>query len=89
MSTRVKEKPMSCKQLVELVTEYLEGAMAAPERARFDEHLAACDGCTRYVEQMRQTITALGHIPPASLSPAAEEALLSAFRSWRGSGRRE
>jgi len=84
MSTPTARAPeISCKQLVELVTEYLEGTMPAGERARFEGHLEACDGCSTYVEQMRETISALGHIPPESLSAGAERSLLDAFRGWR------
>jgi anti-sigma factor RsiW len=74
--------PLACQEMVELVTAYLEGALDPPDAARFEAHLADCDGCTRYVEQMRQTIAALGRIPPESLSPQAEAALLEAFRDW-------
>ncbi len=75
--------PLACQEMVELVTAYLEGALSADDTARFEAHLADCDGCTRYVEQMRQTIAALGRIPPESLSPQAEAALLEAFRDWK------
>ncbi|MGN6358798.1 MAG: anti-sigma factor family protein, partial [Thermomicrobiales bacterium] len=47
---------LSCQELVELVTDYLEGALSAEDRARFEAHLATCRGCTAYVEQMRLTI---------------------------------
>ena len=76
---------LSCQELVELVTDYLEGALPAEERARFEEHLAPCAGCTRYVEQMRTTLRIAGELTPASLTPEAEEALLAAFRNWRES----
>jgi anti-sigma factor RsiW len=74
---------MTCRELVEVITDYLEGALPAEDRARFDAHIADCDGCTHYLDQMRQTIRALGHLPPESLSPEAERALLDAFRGWR------
>jgi len=77
---------MRCRELVEVITEYLEGTLAAEDRARFELHLAGCDGCHAYLDQMRQTIRALGHLPPESLSPEAESRLLAAFRDWRGSG---
>jgi anti-sigma factor RsiW len=79
-----RERPqMSCKELVEVITEYLEGTLAAEDRAAFERHLAGCDGCTAYFDQMRQTISALGKLPPESLSPEAERNLLAAFRGWR------
>jgi anti-sigma factor RsiW len=74
---------LSCRELVELVTDYLEGTMEAAEVARFEAHLAECDGCTAYVEQMRETISALGRLPAESLTPEAERRLLMAFRNWR------
>ena len=73
---------LSCQELVELVTDYLEGALPADERRRFDDHIATCRGCRRYVEQMRTTLRVTGEISPQSLPPAAEQALLDAFRDW-------
>ena len=73
---------MTCQELVELVTEYLEGSLEPAVRARFEEHLEACPQCRIYVEQMRETIGALGRIPPESLSTEAQEELLAAFRDW-------
>ena len=74
---------LSCRELVELVTDYLEGALAADERARFEEHIARCGGCKTYLEQIRQTIETLGHLPEDRLTPDAERTLLEAFRDWR------
>ena len=79
----VETPQMSCKELVEVITEYLEGTLFAEDRGRFERHLAGCDGCQAYLDQMRETISALGHLPPESLSPEAERALLEAFRGWR------
>jgi anti-sigma factor RsiW len=80
--TDVVEK-LSCQELVELVTDYLEGTLPAAERERFDAHVATCAGCRMYVEQMRATLRVTGELTPASLSPEAEESLLEAFRAWR------
>ncbi|HXI33748.1 MAG TPA: zf-HC2 domain-containing protein [Gemmatimonadales bacterium] len=74
---------LSCQELVELVTEYLEGTLSAGERARFDAHLATCPHCSIYLEQMRRTIAALGHLPAAAVPPAALEALQEHFRRWK------
>ena len=74
---------LSCQELVELVTDWLEGALDERHRRAFEEHLAACSGCTEYVEQLRATIELTGTLTPADLSPAAEEVLLQAFRGWR------
>jgi anti-sigma factor RsiW len=77
------DRELTCKELVELVTDYLEGALAADERRRFDEHLASCPYCRIYLEQMRQTVRAAGHLPDGSISPEALDALLAHFRRWR------
>jgi anti-sigma factor RsiW len=73
---------MPCRELVELVTEYLEDRLSPEDRARFDTHLAACEACLTYMEQFRETIRALGHLPEESLSRGARDALLAAFREW-------
>ena len=74
---------LSCQELVELVTDYLEGALPDELRQRFDEHIAHCSGCQTYLEQMRTTIRATGTLTPESLSPEAESTLLDAFRGWK------
>ena len=76
---------MNCIQLVELVTEYLEGSMPADQRARFDEHIAGCDGCTTYLEQVRITIRLTGMLSEEQIAPDARETLLGVFRDWRTS----
>jgi len=68
---------------VELVTDYLEGALPAGEQARFEEHIARCSGCKTYLEQIRQTMETLRRLPEDGLTPEAERALLEAFRGWR------
>jgi predicted anti-sigma-YlaC factor YlaD len=73
---------LNCKDLVELVTNYLEGALSPADRMRFDEHLSGCPYCRIYLDQMRQTIRALGHLPDESISPQALESLLERFRNW-------
>jgi anti-sigma factor RsiW len=74
---------LTCRHVVEIVTDYLEGTLSWRERRRFERHLAACDGCTAYVDQMRATLAALGTITEESLPPDARDALLHAFRDWR------
>jgi anti-sigma factor RsiW len=74
---------LTCQEMVELVTDYLEGRLDDAARQRFEAHVAECDACTLYIDQMRLTIRTLGHIPPESISPEAEEELLAAFRNWR------
>jgi anti-sigma factor RsiW len=75
---------LSCKQLVELVTDYLEGQLDPTREAALDAHLAACDGCDTYVEQMRQTVIALrGLADGGEIPPRAREAVLAAFAEHR------
>jgi anti-sigma factor RsiW len=74
---------LSCQELTELVTDYLEGALPPTERALFEQHLAECGNCQLYLEQIRQTIDLAGSLSPDAISPEAEEALLHAFRGWR------
>jgi anti-sigma factor RsiW len=74
---------LSCQELVELVTEYLDDALPPAERARFEAHIAECDGCTGYLEQIRVTIALTGTLVPEQLDPAAEAALLGTFRDWK------
>jgi len=71
-----------CRELVELVTPYLEDALPPDERALVDEHLAGCDGCQAYVQQMRLTIRAIGHVPEEAITSKTREDVLAIFRSW-------
>jgi anti-sigma factor RsiW len=74
---------LTCQELVELVTDYFEGALPARDRARFERHIAGCPHCSTYLEQMRITILTLGRLPAESVSPTAREALLDAFQEWK------
>ena len=80
MSTDVES--LICQELVELVTDYLEGALTPADRLRFERHIAACADCTRYLEQIRATIRVTGTLTADDLTPDAEAALLDAFRGW-------
>lgn len=73
----------TCAEMVELVTLYLEDAMGAEDRARFEAHLGACPHCSAYLEQMRVTLEAAGRIDADGISPEAESELLAAFREWK------
>jgi len=73
---------MPCQELVEVVTDYLDGALADMDRLRFEAHLEECDACSDYLEQIRQTIEVVGRLAPESLSDEAREGLLAAFRGW-------
>ena len=74
---------LPCAKLVELVTDYLEGVLAAPDRARFEEHLTVCEGCVAYLEQIRATILLARRLRLDDFSPALQEELRHAFRGWR------
>jgi len=74
---------MPCQELVELVTEYLEGTLSPIDRGRFEEHLKTCPHCVVYLEQMQQTIRALGKLPEESIPEPAKQELLLAFRDWK------
>jgi anti-sigma factor RsiW len=74
---------LTCRELVELVSDYLEGALAPAERSRFEAHIAGCEHCAAYLRQMRDTLALLGELTTAALSPRAEAELRSAFRDWR------
>jgi anti-sigma factor RsiW len=70
-----------CRELVELVTDHLEGALSPGALARVEEHLLLCEGCAAYVEQMRMTTRLLQALPSAGLAPSRREELLRAFRA--------
>lgn len=74
---------LSCQELVELVTAYLEGTLSDIDRKRFELHLTECDGCTHYLAQMQRTIALIGKLSDESFPSSQREALLRAFRSWR------
>jgi anti-sigma factor RsiW len=76
---------MTCRELVELVTDYLEGRLPAATREQVEEHLAACDGCTAYIAQMRVTLSVLGRIPEETIPVQARQELIATFRELRAS----
>jgi anti-sigma factor RsiW len=81
VSTSIEQ--LSCQELVELVTSYLEDGLPPKERASFEHHIAGCTGCHEYVRQLRQTIELTGGLTPADVTPEAERKLLAAFREWK------
>jgi predicted anti-sigma-YlaC factor YlaD len=74
---------LSCQELVELVSDYLEGALDPEGVARFEEHLSICEGCRSYLDQMRATITLAGSLTEESIPSPARDRLLVAFRDWK------
>ncbi len=80
---RLRTPKLTCRELVELVTDYLEGALHARDRRRFDAHIAGCDGCRAYLAQMRVTIDALGELPEERIAPDARRELMELFADWK------
>jgi Putative zinc-finger len=78
---------MSCKEFVELVTDYFEGVLSEEDVQRFEQHIAECFWCGRYLEQMRVTIATVGRLDEDSISTDAKDALLHTFREWHAGGR--
>jgi anti-sigma factor RsiW len=77
---------LTCKELVEIVTEYLEGTLPEPDRLRFEAHLGACAGCTNYLQQMQQTIHTLGALTEETIAPQTRAELLQIFKNWKKAG---
>lgn len=73
---------LTCRGLVELVTEYLEGALPLVDRVRFEQHLGDCEECGHYVEQVRTTVTLTGRLAEDDLPRPVRDALLASFRGW-------
>jgi anti-sigma factor (TIGR02949 family) len=74
---------LSCREVVELITDYLEEALPADDRRRVEEHLAACPDCPKHLEQMRQTIRLTGRLTEQQIPEEQKADLLEAFREWK------
>ena len=79
----MSSEALNCKELVELVTDYLENSLPPAERLRFEEHLGKCSGCRTYLAQMRQIVQAVGRLTEDNIEPAARDDLLQLFRHWK------
>ena len=77
---------ISCQQLTELVTDYVEGRMPLWDRVRFRLHLALCPLCVTYVDQLEVTVATLGRLPDVPVDDGIRDELLDAFRTWRAAG---
>ena len=84
MRLRVWQSPLVCQQAVELITEYLEGALSRRDRARLEAHLKDCDGCEEYLRQVEATILILGNVKPTDLDPETRQGLMDLYRHFRG-----
>jgi anti-sigma factor RsiW len=76
-------RELVCQEMVELITDYLEGALSRSQRRRFEAHLAACENCTEYLRQMRATIRLTGSLDAEDLTPAMREEFTELYRRWR------
>ena len=79
-------RDLVCQRVVELVTDYLEGALSRSERRRFEKHLAGCPHCTEYLAQIRETISLAGRVTPEDLTPQMRDDLTDLYRRWRTEG---
>jgi anti-sigma factor RsiW len=86
LRARSRQPELVCQQVVELVTDYLEDALSAADRRRFERHLAGCPHCTEYLAQMRETIRLAGRVEPEDLTPAMRTDLTDLYRRWRTEG---
>jgi anti-sigma factor RsiW len=80
---RLLPSPLVCRQAVELMSDYLDGALSRRDRRRLEAHLALCDACTAYLEQLRVTIAASGVVRVDDLSPEVLESLTELFERFR------
>ncbi len=76
---------ITCQEVVELVTEYLEQSLPAPEAALFEQHLNFCDGCVSYLDQLRLIVAAAHRVRETDIPPEARTKLMEAFRDWKRS----
>lgn len=74
---------MTCREMVELMTDYLENALSDHDRARFEEHISRCDGCTAYLSQLRTTISVVGRLAIEPIPEPLQTELLHVFRDWK------
>jgi anti-sigma factor RsiW len=74
---------LTCRELVQLVTDYLEGVLPAAERDRFERHIASCRGCAAYLQQVRALVRTSGRIAIGSVPPGPPPELLRAFAAWK------
>lgn len=76
---------VTCAEVVELVTDYLERSLPSDEAEVFEQHLNFCDGCVTYVEQMRATVATVGRVREEDVPPEVKDRLMAAFRDWKRS----
>jgi anti-sigma factor RsiW len=82
----ISSDDLSCQELIELVTDYIEGALSPEDRARFERHINACSDCRAYLTQMRRTIEVVGTLEESDIPDDALAQLLRTFRAWKRNG---
>ena len=80
---RRRSRDLACQEVVEIVTDYLEGALSPAERRRFERHLAGCEHCTEYLAQIRETIRLAGRVTTEDLTPEMRTDLTDLYRRWQ------
>ena len=80
---RSRRRDLVCREAVELITDYLDGALTGRDRARLEAHLAACPHCSEYLTQMRRTLDLLGRVEPEELDPRVQDDLVALYRRWQ------
>lgn len=83
MLTLRREPPLVCRQMVELITDYLEGALTRSQRRRFEAHIAGCEHCSEYLRQMHTTIRLSGRLRAEDLTPEMSEEFAAIYRRWQ------
>jgi anti-sigma factor RsiW len=83
---RSSSPALVCQEVVEVVTDYLEGALSPTDHRRFEAHLVGCEHCTEYLAQIRETIRLAGRLTPDDLTPAMRTDLTDLYRRWRADG---
>jgi anti-sigma factor RsiW len=81
--SNLRPSDLTCKEVVELITDYLDSALPLEERTRFEQHLVTCPACKEYLRQMRQTIAATRKLTEEEVPSGLKEDLVDAFREWR------
>ncbi len=79
----IGRKDIACREIVEIVTEYLEGILSRRDRKRFERHIGGCDACREYLRQMRRMIHAVGAIREEDIPTGVRTELMEAFRGWK------
>jgi anti-sigma factor RsiW len=83
----VRPRDLVCQRAVDLVTDYIEGALSRADRRRFESHLASCQHCYEYLAQMRVTIQLSGRLQPAEMPPEMRDDLVALYRQWQADAR--